>query len=108
MAVTYEALVELSESEGKELIELHSDLERLKVEQRRRQREREERRRDGKERLERLRAERDEWLGRGEQMRAECVRVEEELEREEARQRQLQRAAEDRAAATRRMQRVGR
>ena len=106
LAVTHESLVEQTDVESKELIELHSDLERLKVEQRRRVREREEQKRDGRERVARLRVERDEWVARGEQMRAECVAVEEELEREEARQRQLRRAADERAAATTRMQRA--
>ena len=106
LAVTHEALVEQIEAEGRELIGLHSDWERLKVEQRRREREREEQKRDGKEMVGRLRVERDEWVDRGEVMRAECVRVEEELEKEEMRQRQLQRAVEEKTTAVSRSQRI--
>ena len=89
-------------------MELYSDLQRLATEQRRRQREKQDSRQLGKERLEQLRAEQAEWLERGELLRVECVAVEEELEREETRQRQLQRAMEGKVVSTNRMQRVSR
>ena len=104
--MTHEVVVEQTEAEGRELIQLHSDLERLAVEQRRRQRETGQQRAEGKESVARLKLERDEWLIRGEQMRTECVSVEEELEKEEAKQRQLRRAIEEKTAVSSRQQRV--